>query len=533
MAPEMMRVVSSRQSRQSSLSDTINLQLGAISARMAENGTLSWSEEVVDCVSALADAILAELCQVADRRLDVDNQQVWNYYDAQGGSAVQMLPLYEDSVLSAGISAMPAGMRTITSLGVNRTTLNTVLMGKLVRKEIVARPSNLRKPVELYSQDWNCSCTQPAGEVIRDETNSQLYCVNTNELRMRRPTLSSSGTMFSLKSEEASVFLTLEARGPYAATRYFWSTDNRQPPGMAGAPARGREACSGAEVDRFRDMLRSCVQYQTPGTQGILKASYLSNIYRIALRDAWAARCFELDAAMRARRPSARDKHTSKLLPRDMSNVLRIGDALMAYAFNEGRLDCSNTLEVVKNDEAVVMWRYHFFESELLSIRLHLFPCAAETYIHNHRSNLISMSLYGTYTHVTWEPRQTKEDRDDSYFKRGRNRDGCLQDRVQCSGSLEPCTTFVHYPQHTFYLDALTYHTVSVSKDAGQMLTLFVKDKLKGEEVPTYVLETGQSQDSSVERSSIAEMTGFCKEQKLREIESLLQESFNELLNSQ
>ncbi len=148
----------------------------------------------------------------------------------------------------------------------------------------------------------------------------------------------------------------------------------------------------------------------------------------------------------------------SRLQPQDMEAVVGIGRALSLFIVAGGRLDSSSShlAEVVCNNDMVVIFRYTVFSSDMVEIRLHLFPDAAETYIHNHRSNLISMSLYGDYKHISWSVLPTG-----SHTEKVRASSGVMSEAVCCVGDVVESSSFQHCKGQTYFLDTGTYHTVT------------------------------------------------------------------------
>ena len=80
--------------------------------------------------------------------------------------------------------------------------------------------------------------------------------------------------------------------------------------------------------------------------------------------------------------------------------------SMMASA--EAWLSCKDWLDcldgVCVEEVPDVMKRLHLWQNELegISARLHLFEDPTETFVHNHRSNMFSCCLHGSYWHRTW-----------------------------------------------------------------------------------------------------------------------------------
>lgn len=175
-----------------------------------------------------------------------------------------------------------------------------------------------------------------------------------------------------------------------------------------------------------------------------------------------------------------RNRTSKQLLAQDSSLIQQIGQFLTRFICCGGQLQRSNEVEAIKNDQVIVMWRHILFDSDNVQIRLNMFPAESETYIHNHRNNLISMSLNGSYQHTTWTVLTSKElPKDDGscYIERVRHSNGSLSHGELLKGKLQKSCTFEHYPSHFYYLNCQTLHTVKVKKQGERMMSLFVKDK--------------------------------------------------------
>ncbi|KAF0983062.1 hypothetical protein FDP41_011040 [Naegleria fowleri] len=238
-----------------------------------------------------------------------------------------------------------------------------------------------------------------------------------------------------------------------------------------------------------------------------------------------------------------RNRTSKQLLAQDSSLIQQIGQFLTRFICCGGQLQRSNEVEAIKNDQVIVMWRHILFDSDNVQIRLNMFPAESETYIHNHRNNLISMSLNGSYQHTTWTVLTSKElPKDDGscYIERVRHSNGSLSHGELLKGKLQKSCTFEHYPSHFYYLNCQTLHTVKVKKQGERMMSLFVKDKYvlnKYHETKVMepydlyqksdeVLFSCLSRHTSVQQSSEEVLSGDEKNLVLEEMESLLKEAF-------
>jgi hypothetical protein len=169
--------------------------------------------------------------------------------------------------------------------------------------------------------------------------------------------------------------------------------------------------------------------------------------------------------------------------------VRGIGNAAALMIAAGGGLDATKLTQSIYNNEALVMRRFYLYEDQYVQMRLHLFPDAAETYVHNHRTNFISMALAGSYVHQTWQIRNGQDASSspanaspdgrgmgtDWHYERTRDSTGALTPRQCVGGSLHMADTFRHDPQHAYFLQNQLFHSVQVEKVAS-MLSLFVKD---------------------------------------------------------
>jgi hypothetical protein len=156
--------------------------------------------------------------------------------------------------------------------------------------------------------------------------------------------------------------------------------------------------------------------------------------------------------------------------------------------------DLLNSRVPINYPDSLVMWRYYLFDSDSLQIRLHLFPSAAETYIHNHKTNFISMALHGKYTHSTWNIQAYKEEK---HYERNRNSDGTLTDAILSNGKIELTNQFQHVTGNVYFLSSSCYHVVHVESQEGiaksrdpskaTFVSIFVKDKSPNS-IPTKIL---------------------------------------------
>ena len=232
---------------------------------------------------------------------------------------------------------------------------------------------------------------------------------------------------------------------------------------------------------------------------------------------------------------------TSEIWPRDTKLVRQTAEALGKWIKLGGKLDRSSRVDVQKNGEKVVMWRYHLVEKNPVStarngakrtgaiIRLHLFPQASETYIHNHKTNFISFLMGGEYFHHIW---QVDESKPGNVFRYPRGRGGEQGDEEKLKGQIGHVCSHVHRVSQAYFLNNRIFHTVSVEKNTGstkpehaKVLSLFVKDRRVNS--GTSILQKSTLNTTGSE----TELVGAEKEAKLLEFEKLIAE-FGELAGS-
>jgi hypothetical protein len=179
-----------------------------------------------------------------------------------------------------------------------------------------------------------------------------------------------------------------------------------------------------------------------------------------------------------------RQRHAMR--PDDVQHAEAVAIALalmvaQGVPLQRGRLPSSTRptrLEAIYNDSVLVMHRYWLWDGRHSAARLHLFPDASETYIHNHRSNFVSTNLGGAYEHATWRIDESAPGR---YEICTRHRDGGLSEPQERPGSVTCDSKFWHPANHSYFLSSSRLHTVAVPKASSAQgtsptLTLFYKD---------------------------------------------------------
>jgi len=204
-----------------------------------------------------------------------------------------------------------------------------------------------------------------------------------------------------------------------------------------------------------------------------------------------------------------------------------IGHALALQVAMGGSLSERYTVERILSGKDVLYWRVVLFDSPHYQARLHLFPNAAETYIHNHRSNFLSMSMHGMYIHTTW---QVDQKGDGSYFESLRDEEGNISQKERKKGTLIASDQFYHTANHVYFLESQRCHKVQVPAGGNAtVLTLFVRDKTLANPT-TKVLELENAPEEEVDFFQDLEMTGADKTLVQRKMEDMLRSTARDLL---
>jgi hypothetical protein len=171
----------------------------------------------------------------------------------------------------------------------------------------------------------------------------------------------------------------------------------------------------------------------------------------------------------------------------DMPQVHLIANALALSVAEGVGLDerkCETVYNEIDGSNQILMLRYSLFvdadaqqafgRPAATEVRLHFFPNAAETYIHNHRSNFISTCLFGGYTHYIWQI-NADHDQGGVHDECGRDSKGALTARVEHPGSCSVLEVYRHVVGNTYFLHNQAYHTARVTPEDGATLTMFYK----------------------------------------------------------
>lgn len=319
-----------------------------------------------------------------------------------------------------------------------------------------------------------------------------------------------------------------------ARRTYQWTSSPTEPKSCHGPPSRPITAADDAQNRRLRSLLVERLQSTHNAISTTISRRDEMTVISSTLVDAVQFRCKSLELELSNRTPEP-----NVLKPRDLGAVKKIAFALALYVHCGGQLSDLCTLQKVTNNSTIVMYRWKLFTSEGLEIRLHLFPSASETYIHNHRNNVMSYCFFGSYTHTIW----SISDNDDgsNHQELIRLPSGHINHIGIKPGAVVSTGTFTHSPGQNYFLDKGTLHTVvataasavSPSFHFGTVLTLFFRasaaDEASHQTRIIYRSEQTLEDDFS---SAEIDMNGDEKSAILREMEAMLRASFERIMKS-
>jgi hypothetical protein len=469
-----------------------------LSRQSSEDADTDFNEDDFSAATALGECAANNINDIISE-LDKYGEELVSCRNATG-EAFKRLPLYKGASIAVFIELSEAGSRRMRFVRKLSSQILIALGGALeVKRMDVLAEKGHGAHIE---QEHTMVCMSANFEPI-DKERPLPGCVRVRDksvIQYPRVGLLAKDAGFAIKSATDAVVLSLEIiEQPNAISQYFiWNKSRYQPACVGGMPHASTKLTGGGQLNVFKARVQKIILDSI--NKHVECLNIAPNLIRDALLDAMKQRCHHLQACIKARKGK-------QLFPQDLVLIKSIGEAIEVYIYAGGMLDIiPGAVHAIKNDDVVVMWRKVLFDSKDVQIRLHMFPNAAETYIHNHRGNLVSMCLHGTYTHCTWnvcgEGEHNECERDPT---------GTLSTRVRKPGSLQVAGMFQHVPGHAYYLNSEAYHTVKVdavpavgtsNKPVGETLTLFVKDKLCPSVGPGKVLEQVQ-QDENAERAPV------------------------------
>jgi hypothetical protein len=560
---------------------------GAVFFRMRHFDTIigvggSLESSNVAAVQKVADALSQCLPDVIQQVLASDPASLMVHHDAAGGTSFVELRLLTGTAVSFSLQLFEADARTITSVQPHIDHVSVSLLGgEIAHKLLEVLPNGVGKPVFRYHRaDVGASGgaigspvsyegyikvvdrfveAPPRYAVIRrgalhtmkaEKRPAVLLAVKTAMPPVAAPATGVACAAATAGATAAAATAGATAAGDDAAARvatsYYWSDTvdwSTQPASCAGPPKNPPLASSVTESEHFVRTLTELWREQR-ASRAVSGAS-LPSLFRGVLADALKHRCLALSARLKERR-------VPELWPSDSTWVRGIGNAAALMIAAGGSLDATKPTQSIYNNEALVIRRYSLYEDQYVQMRLHLFPNAAETYVHNHRTNFISTALAGSYVHQTWQIRNGQGASSSSasaspdggavvtgtdwHYERTRDSTGALTERQRVSGSLHMADTFRHDPQHAYFLQNQLFHSVQVEKEAS-MLSLFVKDNQQNG--GTKVLEPRDG-DGPASLAALPEvinsyeinLEGAAKQQAIRDIETQLKISGDLMMSS-
>jgi len=215
------------------------------------------------------------------------------------------------------------------------------------------------------------------------------------------------------------------------------------------------------------------------------------------------------------------------------SDVESVGAAARTVAQSVaagGQLDRNNLVQRCSDGDVTIMYRCFIYEGEHCSVRLHWYPGESpkevdpEEYVHNHKSNAISVCIAGRYEHHLWRT----DPAEGRHFSCRRQPDGTLSQFDDRAGKLRHQATFSHTPGHAFFLRNSAYHTL-VTFPGTPVLTLFFRDRAPNSPTEVLVHAKGTSKQEPtpprMEPSHEEDVVGVKKEEVLCAMEHLLRQS--------
>lgn len=335
-----------------------------------------------------------------------------------------------------------------------------------------------------------------------------------SSLRVGRAAFTAAGAISTFRAHGAVLLLHVTARGSDAATAGTEFFSSRAPPAPRTAAAEVTHAAlDDTAVSRMLAVL--AVPPRNPA---------LANLFAAALQSTFA----DLSALV-ASRPR------QNLVADDVGAAEAAALAIAHMAAAGRSIDERAVVEDIRNDELLVLRRVTLWSSASIVARLHLFPDASETYVHNHSGNFTSTCFAGSYNHLTWAIGASGTG---AHSARTRRPDGELVPvvgGVAHTAALDVDGVFTHEPGNTYFINNATYHTVSLRRAATATLTLVIKDRMAGG-APTLVLVPESAPRArahtdawvkaraagAVGRSTEVELLGTEKRSVLASIERLL-----------
>ena len=138
--------------------------------------------------------------------------------------------------------------------------------------------------------------------------------------------------------------------------------------------------------------------------------------------------------------------------------------------------DASVVVDVVPG----IMHRVRLMRGSAVEVRAHLFLAScAETYVHDHIADFVSVCLAGEYLHQTWNV-EPPADPGDVFVQLDRSGSD-LRSRRVVPGRVVKGLSHVHFPGSVYVIPSSQLHTVQAHAAAGPACTLTFRSRLRGE----------------------------------------------------
>jgi len=502
-----------RRARSHTLQSTIVGSLAGLELRLGSAHTIAEHEHAV--VINLAERVIPSLLMDGGNgAIDKSRTEVVDSFDADGRVASQSISLYCGKRLEASLCILQPGTHTCFRMHRGITVTAVGVIGSVDHQvlNIDQEPARQFKFAEQIHDVEDRPLSDPR------DVYGKLMVSTSSTVGPQRLWEVEEHNIYTLHCAQFAVLLWLTVRADVAVapnTIYLWTNRQRQPRGMAGPPLHPQSRHGG---------IRAYLQKLAGVYHDHVQAPLINDAFLASTRNAYASyiqnQCAALAAVVRQRTPK-------KLWESDCVDVATLGRSLAFWIQVGGHLNPTKRAENIKNDEVLVMQRLVIYDDDTVQIRLHLFPNAAETYIHNHRTNFISYALFGSYRHVRWDI--DKRNASSFYYQRDRAPNGSLSPRKRRPGQLKEGSSFTHNVDNTYYLESQTFHTVTVNDTIAEtpMMTLLVRDSVRngGTSVLEPVGGTARTTAPPPKESTEELIEGDAKAQLLEKMEHYLRQA--------
>lgn len=448
----------------------------------------------------------SELVGVVSRNLemlmDQSDAPMCESFDCMGNVTAEQVVLLSSTGYSLSACIMPAGARTPLIRNNSGNEFVIPIVGETWLKSVFIVPCE--DPTKRLVETDILDATLGKYAEPRIVSNVRFKVSTKNLLEPLRVAEIKQGSCHSLKAGKKSVLLRLcftpaegegghvagsgdGARALIPASTLIWEETPAEIfagqsminiAGLTGVPRPTvRHVVDSEQRKAFVRSLRDAVirqRYSTSVALQTVTSRSLVPVYKTSFLQLFKFHCRELNNVI-AQRPDG------TLQSQDAEPLIAIGDLLSLYVYHGGSvedLQLKGTRALaVQNDGVDVMRRIMIYNDTHLNLRFHLFNDASETFVHNHKSNFVSMNLFGQYVHKSWIVDNTSEGyKGSKYCQRMRHDNGHLmEETTELDGHLVVASTFLHTKGNAYFLHHDTLHSVFVPPDAGSVLTLLAK----------------------------------------------------------